>query len=674
MDMLSWPRICERLSPDSAVAWVNRWSHLPAGLLLGRVGLLGSISSLGPALWASGGRQPCRPALAALIVAGAFTRGGPESALLALVQLAVISLCLRHWPFPALRPHLVSLALAHVVKAAWIAAQTALVPYEIWIWFLELVLLLTLQVLLTRVLEGSFRSPLENMLGRVMFLSLAAAGTWGWHLGPIRVWAVAAGLLILAAACQGRVMGGAPAGIIVGSAMSLASLPSAFLIGLLGLSGLTAGALSFWGKGAMVAGLVASGLVLSLGAPSNPVHFPYWWELAVAGVAFAALPARIYGPAGSGGKVLPLRRSRPGASQRRLEIFARALREMSHALQEPAGAAEAPVKAADPSSIVSRLVGEVCRGCPGYSHCWEGKRFYSTYNGILDLVAGVRTEPPDSCREKELMGRYLERRREVARVEESWSRRASLGRDLLTGQLTAVADVLEEMTRGDAGSSARRPRPPFRFSVATESVPRQGSEKTGDSVMTVQSDDTLMAALSDGMGSGRRAATESATLLSLLEKLLDSGVSHEMAIRAANAIMLLRSSDELFATLDLLVADRHSARCRFCKVGAAASFIVRDGRVLTVTADTLPVGIVEDPDVNVTANQLRSGDVVAMVTDGVLLDDPHDPWLKRYLSRRLPPPRTLARDIIRTALTRTDGVAPDDMTVLVARLEARRRG
>lgn len=646
--------------------WLQRWACLPLAFLLGRLGLVGSVSSLGPALWSVKGLGLRWP-LPLLIILGVYTRSGLEGVLLALVQLLAISLLRKTWPGPG--TGVMSLTLAHLVKLGWVWVRVGPTLYEGWIWVLELMLLAGTHLLLTRTLSGTFSNELEHLLASVMLAALGVAGTWGWELGGVRLWTVAAPLVVLLAAARRHALAGGPAGIIVGSALSLGSYPSGLLIGFLSLLGVLMGAMSSLGKGAMALGTALLGGLLLLGMPSSTLHLPSGLELGLAGGIFLLVHRDLSVlPWGRGGPVW--RWQGEESTGERLRALTAALREISRAL-EVEDEEETPRRRADAAAMVNRLVAEVCRACPGYSGCWD-KAFHSTYNWILDLVAGAQEDPSPSCRKKDLMRRYLERRREVARVEATWSQRAGLGRDLLTGQLEAVAEVLEDIIRPNGTLHPSPGSSPYRFTVAWRSAARQGSDRSGDSVMAVQSEDTLIAALSDGMGSGERAAVESRTLLNLLERLLQCGISQEAAIRTVNGVMLLRSTEELFATLDLLIADRRTGSCRFFKVGAAPAFINRAGKVRAVTADTLPVGIVEDLEVDVTPHQLAPGDVVVMVTDGVMSDDPEDPWLKRFLSRQLPPPETLARDILRVALGRSDGIPRDDMTVLVARMERRK--
>src|SRR5699024_792684 len=59
-------------------------------------------------------------------------------------------------------------------------------------------------------------------------------------------------------------------------------------------------------------------------------------------------------------------------------------------------------------------------------------------------------------------------------------------------------------------------------------------------------------AISDGMGNGKRAREESEETLRLLHQILQTGIPEHVAIKSINSILSLRTTDEMFATLDLV--------------------------------------------------------------------------------------------------------------------------
>ena len=58
--------------------------------------------------------------------------------------------------------------------------------------------------------------------------------------------------------------------------------------------------------------------------------------------------------------------------------------------------------------------------------------------------------------------------------------------------------------------------------------------------------------LSDGMGTGPRAALDSAMASGLMARLVKAGFGFQSALRLVNSSLLLKSRDESLATLDIV--------------------------------------------------------------------------------------------------------------------------
>ena len=147
--------------------------------------------------------------------------------------------------------------------------------------------------------------------------------------------------------------------------------------------------------------------------------------------------------------------------------------------------------------------------------------------------------------------------------------------------------------------------------------------------------DFFYALISDGMGSGREAAFTSNLCSAFLEKMLRAGNRAVTSLRMLNNLILSRCSDstgECSSTVDLIELDLITGRASFIKGGAAPSFVVRRGTVQRLQAGTFPIGIIRKLDTQASSFDLRAGDTVVMISDGILQDDPECRWLTKYLS------------------------------------------
>ena len=182
-----------------------------------------------------------------------------------------------------------------------------------------------------------------------------------------------------------------------------------------------------------------------------------------------------------------------------------------------------------------------------------------------------------------------------------------------------------------------------------------------------------LVALSDGMGVGENASRESQAAIQLLEKLLGSGFGQDTSLQTINSVLLLRSRSETFATLDLVMIDLYTGQADFVKTGSAPSFIKRKGQVQVIAASSLPMGILEDIEVFREKISLYPGDMVVMLSDGVVEARPDavEPlWIEEFLQAMdETDPQVLAEHIIHRALTLCHGKPLDDMTVICMALE-----
>jgi stage II sporulation protein E len=221
--------------------------------------------------------------------------------------------------------------------------------------------------------------------------------------------------------------------------------------------------------------------------------------------------------------------------------------------------------------------------------------------------------------------------------------------------------------------------PAFKYEVLTTvcKLPKNGNHSSGDSHALHQlKDGHFVTILSDGMGHGVKAAEESRMTVNVLEQLLENGIDRDFAVRMVNSLMSLRSPEESFATVDLILVDRYTAKVEFIKIGAAASYIKRGREVWTIKSTSLPAGILNTVDVERTVSQLQPGDLVIMATDGVVDSKPdqnaQDDWVVRALRKvEVTGPEALGEYLLNLAKINQDGEPKDDLTIVVLQIYQR---
>lgn len=214
----------------------------------------------------------------------------------------------------------------------------------------------------------------------------------------------------------------------------------------------------------------------------------------------------------------------------------------------------------------------------------------------------------------------------------------------------------------------------FVVTIGAANAAKGGGLISGDSYTTIELGAGKYAmAISDGMGNGKRAREESVETLRLLQQILQTGIPEKVAIKSINSILSLRTTDEMFATLDLAVIDLHNAFVQFLKIGSTPSFIKRGDNVMKIEASNLPIGIIQEFDVDIVSEQLYSEDLLIMMSDGIFEGPMHventDLWLKRKLREMVTnDPQEIADLLLEEVIRTKSGEIDDDMTVLVARI------
>ncbi|MBQ7294761.1 MAG: SpoIIE family protein phosphatase [Clostridia bacterium] len=190
----------------------------------------------------------------------------------------------------------------------------------------------------------------------------------------------------------------------------------------------------------------------------------------------------------------------------------------------------------------------------------------------------------------------------------------------------------------------------------------------GDSVSFIPCPDGNKAALiSDGMGTGSRAAIDSTMTSSIAEKLISGGFSVAGAIKTLNSAMIMKSTDESIASVDCVSINTYTGVASFYKSGAAISFIRSGNEVYIVKLESLPVGIIRNISPASESVQLESGDIILLVSDGVTAKDCG--WINdELLSWSTNNMEDLASHIASLALLRSDKNTRDDITAVALKI------
>ena len=103
----------------------------------------------------------------------------------------------------------------------------------------------------------------------------------------------------------------------------------------------------------------------------------------------------------------------------------------------------------------------------------------------------------------------------------------------------------------------------------------------------------------------------------MFRKLISCGVDYNSAIKLINSVMLTKSREESFATLDAVRVDLDECGLTIIKSGATATLVRHRGNVMKISSTTFPIGIYEQSDTFSKSYDFEDGDIVIMFSDGI---------------------------------------------------------
>ena len=207
---------------------------------------------------------------------------------------------------------------------------------------------------------------------------------------------------------------------------------------------------------------------------------------------------------------------------------------------------------------------------------------------------------------------------------------------------------------------------------ATADSSKNQSEVSGDNFINIRlRDGKYIIALSDGMGTGRKASESSMQALAMLQNLLSSGFDKNTSIELITSSLMNRS-DEIFATLDIAILDLYKGTIEFIKSGACPTYIKKNKRVQIIKSNSLPAGMINQDNIQIFDTDIQNEQIMLMCTDGVLDSNIEyknkELWIK-YLLEDIETKNTkkIADIILNEAIDNNFGKTKDDMSVIVCK-------
>ncbi len=235
--------------------------------------------------------------------------------------------------------------------------------------------------------------------------------------------------------------------------------------------------------------------------------------------------------------------------------------------------------------------------------------------------------------------------------------------------LGLILDRQEFYRKGDAALFECSSLPMYSIDFSAAGAPISNAEPSGDTAVSFESDDgKFYSLISDGMGSGEPARRTSSFCADFLSSILNSSASKSTAFHILNHIVR-SGEEECSATVDLFEFDLYTGDAVFYKCGAAASYVKRDNSIFRIRSETAPIGLMKNIDAERVRVEVKSGDYIVMISDGVSQSPEDATWLLEFLNKPATPDvREYADEIL--ALAKDNSKLCDDISVSVLRVLA----
>lgn len=217
----------------------------------------------------------------------------------------------------------------------------------------------------------------------------------------------------------------------------------------------------------------------------------------------------------------------------------------------------------------------------------------------------------------------------------------------------------------------------FVLQVGSSKVTKDGSSVSGDCSLQIKlADGKYLLAISDGMGTGEKARECSKITLKLLKQILSAGFNNEETINLLNTKMNLINKKDMYSTLDASILDLYTGNINILKNGASNTYIKNKKSIKKIESKNIPIGIVDDIELQEEKIPVSDGDIIVMCSDGVLdaKDETNNSWIESFLKNiSTNNVQKISDLILAEAIDNNFGVAQDDMTVIVSKIVSKKR-
>ena len=156
-----------------------------------------------------------------------------------------------------------------------------------------------------------------------------------------------------------------------------------------------------------------------------------------------------------------------------------------------------------------------------------------------------------------------------------------------------------------------------KYTIKIKAVSTAYNKISGDTYSSFIYSNNFHFILSDGMGHEDDSYLTSKYLTNVFKTTLMLNLNIDEVIDETNRLLKLKSSSEDYATLDYLKINLNTLNTTLYKFGSYISYLYRNSKLYELSKIMLPLGIIDDPDIDPLHFELSSNDIILLATDGI---------------------------------------------------------
>ena len=280
----------------------------------------------------------------------------------------------------------------------------------------------------------------------------------------------------------------------------------------------------------------------------------------------------------------------------------------------------------------------ICQNCVRYSYCFEKKendmdslltnwRFYQQTN-----KSSERLKTEQLINKKCIKPNALIEELAFASLNERLNLQFHHGREMFSLQLKDFIKHMEQMMyelQHMSETSGKSPivqhhdgQPRFEYAYHAYTKTKLKGSKSGDSYKIFPLTNQLVAILlSDGMGHSLKSSQESERIVSYMQQFMKYSIQPETAMHTLHYLYAFQNHDDMYATLDVGMIDLQEGKYYCWKAGCMSTYIVRKNEIFKLNSFSPPIGAMPQFYVEMGTHELKSNDMIFIVSDGIFSFD-----------------------------------------------------